>query len=104
MTDEKKGSTPPPHVQVQIELDAETAQGTYANMAMVNHTDNEFTFDFIYVQPQAPKAKVRARVISSPRHTKRLLMALQESIAQYENKFGRIELPTGPAPSGRILN
>lgn len=104
MTDEKRGSVPPPHVQIQIELDADVAQGVYANMAMVNHTENEFTFDFIYVQPQAPKAKVRARVISSPRHTKRLLMALQESIAQYEAKFGRIELPAGPPPSGRILN
>ena len=62
-----KGSNPPgppagsppaqPSVQIQIELDPEMAQGAYVNMAMVNHTEGEFTLDFIYVQPQAPKAK-----------------------------------------------
>jgi hypothetical protein len=95
---------PVKNVQIQIELDPETAQGVYANMAMVNHTENEFTLDFIYIQPQAPKAKVRSRVISSPKHAKRLLAALQDAVQQYESKFGVIALSGGPAPSGRILN
>jgi len=38
----------------------------YVNMAMLNHNETEFVIDFIYVQPQAPKAVVRARVINSP--------------------------------------
>ena len=68
MKDEQEN---PANVQIQIELDADVAQGMYVNMAMVNHSENEFTLDFIYVQPQAPKAKVRARIISSAKHTKR---------------------------------
>ena len=102
MSDQK--NQPPQQIQIQIELDPETAQGSYVNMAMVNHTEGEFTLDFIYVQPQAPKAKVRARVISSPKHTKRLLLALQDSIRQFETKYGTIDVSGSPAPHGHILN
>ncbi len=92
-------------LQVKIELDPTTAQGTYVNMAMVNHNETEFTLDFIYVQPQEAKGKVRARIISSPKHTKRLLLALQDSIAGYERKFGPIEISGAiPTPSGQFLN
>jgi hypothetical protein len=98
------GAGNPPAVQIQIELDPETAQGAYVNMAMVNHTEGEFTLDFIYVQPQAPKAKVRARIISSPKHTKRLLLALQDSVRQFEAKYGVIDATTSNPPTGQILN
>ena len=78
-------------VNLEIQLDEETAQGAYINLAVVNHNDAEFVIDFIFVQPQAPRAKVRSRVITSPRHAKRLLMALQENVANYEKVFGAIE-------------
>lgn len=93
-----------PPVQVKIELDPETAQGMYVNMAMVNHNEAEFTLDFIYVQPQEPKGKVRARIISSPKHTKRLMIALQEAVAGYERKFGNIDISGAPPPSGQLVN
>ncbi len=96
----------PPQVQVKIELDPDTAQGSYANMAMVNHSETEFTLDFIYVQPQEPKGKVRARIITSPKHARRLLRALEDSIRGFEQKFGQIESGgTGAPPqSGTFLN
>ena len=78
-------------VKLEIQLDEETAQGTYVNLAVVNHNDTEFVLDFIFVQPQAPRAKVRSRVITSPRHAKRMLLALQENLARYEKTFGPIE-------------
>jgi len=78
-------------IKLQIHMDEDVAQGTYINLSMVNHTENEFTFDFIYVQPQQPKGKVRSRIISSPKHTKRFLMALQENVKKYEEKFGKVE-------------
>lgn len=87
-------------VQIRIELDDAMAQGAYANLAFIRHSETEFTIDFIYVQPQEPKAKVRARVISSPGHTKRLLLALQENIKRYEEKFG--EIKAAGEPSKRI--
>ena len=89
-------------VQIQIDLDEEVAQGMYVNLAMVNHTETEFTVDMMYLQPQRPRAKVRARMISSPQHIKRLLFALQENVRRYEERYGEIEL-SGPNPADHLL-
>jgi Protein of unknown function (DUF3467) len=89
----------PPQMQIQLEIDVPTAQGAYVNMAMLNHNETEFVIDFIYVQPQAPKATVRARVINSPKHMKRFLLALQENVAKYEAQFGRIDVSNPPPHS-----
>lgn len=85
-------------LKLEIQLDEELAQGVYANLAVVNHTDTEFVLDFIFVQPQAPRAKVRSRVVTSPKHFKRLLQAWQENLRLYEERFGVIE------PSALQLN
>jgi hypothetical protein len=82
--------------QLQIALDEETAQGIYSNLAMVNHNQTEFSIDFIYVQPQQPKAKVRARIITNPLHFKRLIAAMNENLAKFEAKFGTVA-EGGPA-------
>lgn len=92
----------PKQVQIQIQLDDDVAQGTYVNLALVNHTETEFTIDVMYLQPQQPKAKVRSRLISSPKHTKRLMLALQENIRRYEERFGPIDL-SGPNPAEHLL-
>ena len=89
-------------LRVQIQLDDDTAQGMYVNLAMVNHSPTEFTIDVMYLQPQQLKAKVRARVISSPQHTKRLMLALQENLRRYEERFGTVELH-GPNPADELL-
>src|SRR3990167_4476887 len=83
-------------VKVEIQVDEEIAQGIYTNLAAINHSENEFIFDFIFLQPQSPKAKVRSRLILSPKHAKRFLNALQENIRRYEDKFGKIEESNGP--------
>lgn len=88
----------PPQVQIQLQIDDAIALGMYVNMAMLNHNETEFVIDFIYVQPQAPKAVVRARVINSPKHMKRLLHALQDNVAKYEAQFGKIDM-SGPLPA-----
>jgi hypothetical protein len=82
----------PAEIQLQIQLDEDIALGHYCNMALVNHTETEFTLDFIYVQPQQPKAKVRSRIITNPKHMKRLMLAMQDNLAKFESKFGVIEL------------
>jgi hypothetical protein len=90
-------------VNLQIQLDEDTAQGAYVNLAMVNHSETEFTLDFIYVQPQQPKAKVRARIISSPKHTRRLLEALRDNLTKYEQRFGKIDI-SGPSAEEEMLH
>lgn len=78
--------------QIQIEIDDVTSQGVYSNLAVISHSENEFVLDFIFVQPQVPKARVRARVITSPQHVKRFFLALQENIKKYESTFGEIRV------------
>jgi hypothetical protein len=102
MSDEPKPGASPQ--QIQVDLDEATAQGVYANLVLINHTDAEFILDFSFLQPSAPQARVRARIISSPRHTKRLLRALESNIARYEERFGKIDEPLEPDPvsAGRL--
>jgi hypothetical protein len=78
--------------RIQLHIDEPVAQGTYSNLVVINHSENEFVIDFAYLQPQNPHAKVRSRIISSPRHTKRMLMALQKNVERYEARYGTIEL------------
>jgi hypothetical protein len=80
--------------QLQIQLPPEVAHGAYVNLTLVNHTETEFVFDFIYIQPLEPRATVRSRVITSPKHAKRLLHALGENVARYEQQWGAIDTPT----------
>src|SRR5512142_44092 len=85
--------------QIQIDVDETTAQGAYSNLVLINHNENEFVLDFAYIQA-APRARVRARIISSPRHTKRLLRALEHNVRRYEERFGKIEeMEPMPIPS-----
>ncbi|XXF77478.1 DUF3467 domain-containing protein [Myxococcaceae bacterium GXIMD 01537] len=88
----------PPEAQLQIQIDDDVANGQYVNMALVEHTETEFTLDLIYVQPHQPKARVRSRVITSPKHMKRLLLAMQDNVARYEARFGPIVLRGDEGP------
>jgi len=85
---------PTDEVKLEIHLDETTAQGVYINLAVINHTDAEFVIDFVFAQPQVPTAKVRSRIITSPRHYKRLISALQKNLEQYENLHGQIAIAT----------
>ena len=76
---------------IQIDLDEATAQGAYCNLVLINHTDSEFILDFAFIQPAAPRARVRARIVSSPRHTRRFMQALKANLDRYEERFGKIE-------------
>ena len=99
MADDPNQNRPPPPPRVQLQLDEPIAQGVYSNLVLINHSENEFVLDFAYVQPANPIAKVRARILSSPRHTKRLVAALQKNIERYEQRFGKIELSGEEEPT-----
>ena len=81
--------------QIQIELKEDIAQGTYANLAIITHSSSEFILDFVRVMPGIPKASVQSRIVLAPEHAKRLLRALEDNIAKYEQVFGDIRTPNG---------
>jgi len=87
MAEENKDGKPG---QINIELSEEMAEGTYANLAIISHSNTEFVLDFIQVMPGAPKAKVKSRVLLTPPNAKRLMKALADNLQKYESVAGKI--------------
>ncbi len=46
--DQKKG-------QINIELDEQVSEGTYSNLAIINHSVSEFVVDFVNIMPSRHK-------------------------------------------------
>lgn len=76
--------------QINVEISEEMAEGVYANLATIAHSNSEFILDFIRVMPGVPKARVKARIILTPEHAQRLLAALRDNIRKYEENYGGI--------------
>ena len=83
---------------LNIELNEKVAEGTYANLAMVSHSQSEFVIDFIRLMPGVSKPKVKSRIIITPEHAKRLLKALEDNIQKFEKTFGDIKKNEGIPP------
>jgi hypothetical protein len=83
---------PGPEGQLNIELSEEISEGVYSNLAIITHSSSEFVIDFVRVMPGVPKAKVKSRIILTPQHAKRLLNALDENLAKFEQIHGEIEV------------
>ena len=88
---------PAPPQQINIEIGEKEAEGIYSNLAIITHSQAEFVVDFTRVLPGVPKARVQARIIMTPQHTKLLLNALRDNIEKFERQFGeiRVEGTTG---------
>ena len=93
--------------QLNIELDQEIAEGTYSNLAIINHSISEFIVDFINIMPGVPKARVKSRIILTPQHAKRLAKALAENVRKFELANGEIKdyeqppIPMNFGPTGQ---
>ena len=93
--------------QINIELDEQIAQGTYSNLAIINHSVSEFVVDFVNIMPGAPKSKVKSRIILTPQHAKRFLKALGENVNRFEKMHGEIKdyeqppIPLNFGPTGQ---
>lgn len=77
--------------QLDIELNEDVAEGIYSNLAIISHSNTEFVVDFVRIMPGVPKARVKSRIVLTPQHAKRLLVALQDNIQKFEDGFGEIE-------------
>lgn len=77
---------------LNIELSEEMAEGIYSNLAIITHSDSEFVVDFVRVMPGVPKARVKSRIILTPEHAKRLLLALEDNVNRFETINGKIKI------------
>ena len=79
--------------QLQIEIKEDVAEGTYSNLAVIAHSSSDCVMDFVRLMPGVAKAQVKSRIVMTPEHTKRLVLALQDNLRKYEAQFGEIRLP-----------
>ena len=86
--------------QIKVTIPEHLNAGVYSNLMVVKHTREEFILDFLMVSP--PDASVSARVIMSPGHMKRTIIALQENVKRYEEQFGKITEAKEPGEKGRL--
>ncbi|MEE2827687.1 MAG: DUF3467 domain-containing protein [Myxococcota bacterium] len=100
MSDKPQRTSLPVAGKLQINIDDTTAQGVYSNFTAVGSNETEFVLDFTYVQPHQPRGKVRSRVILTPKHAKAFLRLLQQRVADYESRYGLIEVPVSRAGAG----
>ncbi len=86
--------------EIKVNFPPDLHGGVYSNNMVVTHTKEEFILDFLMVLP--PAGTVTSRVIVSPGHMKRILVALQDNISKYEHNFGTIQI--AEEPKGKILS
>ena len=86
MNDKKK--------EIKVEYSKDVIGGVYANTVNIMHTAEEFILDFYMIAP--PTGTANARVITSPGHVKRILKVIEENIAKYEDKYGKIKPSKSP--------
>ncbi len=86
------------NTELDIEINEETAQGIYSNLTIISHSTSEFVLDFVRIMPGQPKGQVKSRIILTPENAKRLLGALQDNVARFEQMVGKIEVRTPEVP------
>ncbi len=102
MSDEKP---PPPAAprpgppQLQLSIDEAEAQGIYANLALISHSNSEVIFDFARALPGITKTKVHARIVMTASNAKALHRALGDNLKKFEATHGPITLPGPEDPS-----
>ncbi len=79
-----------PH-QVRIEIDDAVADGTYANLTFISSNNSEFILDFARFLPGNTRGKVISRVIFGPIQAKAFLKSLNDSVINFEKKYGPIK-------------
>ena len=75
-----------------IKADDEVAKGRFSNLAQVASSHDALVLDFAFVQGK--QGWLLARMLMSPQHAKRFSLALAETIAKHEARFGEID--SGP--------
>jgi len=80
-------------VQLEVRVDDSVAPGVYSNGLMVHTSETELTLDFLHMEPGRPLARVRSRVVVSPRQAKRILRLLGDNLRRYERRFGPVPEP-----------
>jgi hypothetical protein len=78
--------------QIQVNTGDKMSRGRYSNNMVAAHSADEFILDWLLNSPNG--AHLVSRIIVSPAHIKKIIVALQENLDSYEKQFGRLKEPT----------
>lgn len=73
-----------------VQVKPEQLSGNYCNRAIINHSQREFVFDFLFSVHE--NTVLASRIITNPQHAKQVYEALGKNIEEYEKKFEKIIL------------
>ncbi len=82
----------PPQNQIQIKIDENVCECTYANFFVITNSPSEFIMDCGRILPGIPDARIYTRVVMTPSHAKQLMQLLEKNIETYESQFGEIKI------------
>lgn len=85
----------PPHGELKVNANPDTARGVFSNLVLIRHTREEFVLDFLL--NVSGDAHLQTRVLLTPEHAKRLAAALRDNIDKYESGGGFQAANTEPA-------
>jgi hypothetical protein len=91
---------PEPAAGLNVKISDDELRGRYSNLLRIAHTREEFILDFINLLP--PQGIVSARILTSPGHLKRIIRALSDNLARYEQTYGTIQEAAEPAAEGSV--
>ena len=75
--------------QNQINMTDNFAGAEYSNAANIGHNKEEFHLVFANIMP--PAGRVVAKLITTPAHFKRMIAAMNDNLAKYEQHYGKVE-------------
>ncbi|MBA2590965.1 MAG: DUF3467 domain-containing protein [Pseudomonadota bacterium] len=70
--------------------DSNPLEGRYANYFKIGHNAFEFVLDFAQLFSEGEEPQLHTRIITSPAYAVAMAATLDQSIAEYESKFGAI--------------
>lgn len=79
---------------IQIVTSDEMSRGRYSNSMLVSHSAEEFIMEWLLNSPSG--THLVSRIIVSPAHAKRIVAALTENLARYEERFGPVRVAEDP--------
>jgi len=78
-----------PVLEFKVVSQPDVLKGVYSNVAVIQHTENEFIVDFLL--RFSGDGQLVSRVILSPPHMLAFLDAIKINIEKYESKFSKIK-------------
>lgn len=94
-----KQNNPAPLGPQQIKIADNIPGAEYANAMQINHNKDEFHLMFLNIM--GISGRTTGKIIVSPGHYKRIILAMQDNLKKYEKQYG--EIKEAAAPEGKEI-